>query len=364
MNYYEILGVEKTASQEDIKKAYRKLAIKYHPDKSKEENAEEKFKQISAAYDILSDPEKRKLYDSGRLRGNSSHTEHYQNPIDIMDIMDIFDFNFNRKPHGNRPTVGDDIYSKITISFEESFFGVEKEIEFVRNEECLYCAGIGFKPGAKQTNCIVCNGRGARSISLGNINVQQPCSACKGVGKNYSVNDKCDKCNGLKIKAIQKKVKVNIPAGIYVGNIISLQGEGHCGLYGGPRGNLNIAITIENHSLFKREENNLILDLPISLLDAISGKEINVPYIDKNSLKAKIPAGTQHLDQKNIKGKGFKDLSRFGSITKYGDFIIRFNVLIPKLTTEQIKILSEIPALKTSQNIAEFEKKNNEFLNQ
>lgn len=340
---YEILGVSKNATDDEIKKAYRNLAKKYHPDVNPgNKEAEQKFKEINEAYQILSDPQKRAQYDQF---GSSSFEQggFGQGGFDFggfggfTDIFeDIFDMFGGGTRRNSGPQKGRDIRYDMTLTFEEAAFGVEKEIEVERLEECDKCNGSGAKPGTKVETCPMCHGTGeirvTQNTPLGRIVNVRTCSRCHGEGK--VINEPCPKCGGTgKIRKI-RKIKVNIPAGIDDGQMVSLRGEGEPGIRGGARGDLYIVIRIKPHKIFTRDGYNILLKIPISFAEAALGAEIKVPTIDGNVIYS-IPAGTQTGTKFRLRGKGIPNINGRGR----GDQIVEVYIEVPKKLTERQKEL-------------------------
>jgi molecular chaperone DnaJ len=347
-DYYEILGLPRDASAEDIKTAFRKLARQYHPDVSKEADAEEKFKEINEAYGVLSDPEKRRRYDQfGRQGlGDIGGMPDYA----TMDFNDIFEeilggFGFGvggGASRARRPRRGRDLQVRVDLTFEEAVFGVEKSIELTRNEVCSTCRGNGAAPGSSPQRCSTCGGRGevrqVRQTIFGSMMQSGPCPTCGGRGEVISTP--CPTCrgNGLERKTVRKIVP--IPAGVDNGTQIRLAGEGEPGALGGPQGNLYLLLSVQAHKFFKRRENDVLLNLDINLAQATLGAEVEVPTVDGKE-KLHIPAGTQPGKVFTLRGRGVPYLRKSGR----GDERIIINVEIPaKLTKEQRQLFEQLAA--------------------
>ena len=294
-DYYDILGIPRNASTEDIKAAFRKLARQYHPDVSKEADAEERFKEINEAYGILSDPQKRGRYDQfgraglGEMGGMPDYAT-----MDFSDIFEqFFGFNMGGGGRARRPRRGRDLQVRMDLTFDEAIFGVEKTVEVTRNETCGTCHGSGAEPGTKPQRCSTCEGRGevrqVRQTIFGSMMQSGPCPACGGRGE--VINTPCHTCraSGLERKTIKKTVQV--PAGVDNGTQIRLAGEGEPGILGGPQGNLYLLLEVKAHKYFKRRENDILLNLDINVAQAVLGAEVEVPTVD-GSAKLKIPPGT------------------------------------------------------------------------
>lgn len=353
-DYYEILGVNKNATQDELKSAYRKLAKKYHPDvyaaapESEKKAAEEKFKEISHAYDVLSDDQKRAAYDAygdenGPQMGAGGGSGFGGFGFDVDDIFSSIFSGFGgggRRSSANSPRRGQDILSNVTLSFEEAAFGVQKEVQIKRTETCPDCKGTGAKDGNAYKACTQCGGQGrvnqVTRTPFGQISQTVVCPACKGKGK--IITDSCKSCAGRGYQERLRAVKVNIPAGIDSGQRITYQGEGHCGANGGERGSLVVEVRVAAHKFFTRNGTTINLDYPISFIDAIMGCKIKVPtlYGDESLT---IPEGTQSGEVFRIKGKGMKDLRS----NSKGDMYVRIIAEIPKsISREQKKLLDEL----------------------
>lgn len=346
-DYYETLGVPKTASDEEIKSAFKKLAKKYHPDVSKEKNAEEKFKEVQEAYAVLSDKEKKAQYDRfGHQAFNSGPSGFGNgfnpNDFDFTDIFSeifgssfgfgSFDTSTNRRRKGRDMSVG------VVISFEEAVFGTEKEIKIEANVECDDCYGKG---GHEESTCSKCRGTGTiiteqRTI-LGSFQTRTTCDRCGGTGHTY---DKiCSTCYGKGQVRKNKKLKVDLPAGVDTGNQLRLRGKGEAGINGGPNGDVYIDIKVKSHEFYMREDDNIYIDLPITITDAILGCKKEIPTLYGNVILT-IPSGTQSGDRHRIKGKGIENVQS----KRKGDMFVNIKVITPtkldKTQKELIKSLS------------------------
>ncbi len=366
-DYYEVLGVSKTATDDEIKKAYRKLAKKYHPDANPDnkKEAEAKFKEVNEAYENLSDPQKRKMYDQfghdgpqgfggfggagGPFGGQGGYysytTSGFDGFGDFGDLGDIFSSFFgggrSSSKRKNGPRKGADLNLNMEISFEESYLGVEKELTITRNETCDVCHGSGAKPGTSVTKCSVCNGTGqvrqVQNTILGQVQTSRTCSNCHGTGE--VIKEPCENCKGKGRVRKQPKVKVKIPAGIADNQTVVLRGEGEPGEKGGPKGDLYITIRIKRHRIYSRQGNNVLCDIPVTITQATLGAELEIPMVDSSKVKYKIPEGTQTGTKFTIKDKGFKILNS----NNQGDFIFTVIVQTPKrLTKEQRELLVEL----------------------
>ncbi len=362
-DYYAILGVSKTATDDELKKAYRKMAKKYHPDANPDnkEEAEKKFKEVNEAYEVLSDPKKRKMYDQfgtvdpqgfggagGPFGGGNYYSYSSSNWDDFGDLGDIFSSFFGGGFGGQRatrknngPRKGEDLNYSMDISFEESFLGIEKEIVISRKETCSKCHGTGAKPGTNPIKCATCGGTGQirqmQNTILGQVQTTRTCSDCHGTGE--IITSPCETCGGKGTVRKNPKVKVKIPAGIGDNQTVVLRGQGNPGQKGGPNGDLYITLRIRNNTIFKREGNNVICNIPISITQATLGAELEIPMVDGSKEKYKIPEATQTGTQFTIRGKGFKNINS----SSYGNFIFKVVVQTPKrLTKEQRELLTQL----------------------
>src|SRR5512140_3724362 len=315
-DFYEVLGVGRNASDDEIKGAFRKLARQYHPDVSKEPDAEEKFKEINEAYGVLSDSDKRARYDRfgkeglGGMGSGGFHDYSADFGDLFEEILGGFGFSTGRRSR-NSPRRGRDLQMQVMLTFEEAVFGVEKEIEFQREETCSRCNGSGAEPGTTPARCSTCNGQGevrqVRQTFLGQMVQTTTCPTCNGRGE--IISSPCKTCNGggLERKTIKKKVQ--IPAGVDSGTQIRLAGEGGPGVFGGPSGSLFLILDIKPHKFFRRRENDIILNLDINIAQAVLGAEVEIPTLDGDD-KLKVPAGTQPGKVFTIRGKGVPYLRR------------------------------------------------------
>lgn len=350
-DYYEVLGVSKSASEDEIKKAYRKTAKKYHPDLHPDDKeAEEKFKECNEAYEVLSDPQKKSRYDQFGFAGvdpnyGAGGAGGYGGGFGFdgdIDLGDIFSSFFGggggfggRNP--NAPQRGRDIQINVTLTLEESAKGCKKTIEVPRIENCSECGGTGAAKGTSPKTCPQCGGRGVVNVqnrtAFGVINTQRTCNACGGKGQ--TIETPCQKCGGKGKVRRKNKVEVNIPAGIDHGQIVNMRGYGDCGINGGPSGDLKIIISIKPHSYFERDGFNIWYEKHVSIVEATLGAELQVPTLDGN-VKYTMPAGTQPGEVFKLKGKGIERLNSIGK----GDEFVKIVVDIPKdLTKEQKEIL-------------------------
>lgn len=347
-SYYEILGVGKDASAEVIKKAYRKLAMKYHPDRNQgDASAEEKFKEAAEAYEVLSDQQKRQIYDTYGKEGLRSSG--YSGPGNSEDIFshindlfgDLFGFGGSRarRRDPNGPVQGEDLRYDIRISFMEAVHGVNRQVEITKRETCWTCEGSGARPGSKPQTCPACHGRGQVVRSQGFFQVSTTCPRCNGAGQ--VIVDPCADCQGEGLINRSKKVSIRIPAGVDTGSRMRLSGEGEGGRRGGPSGDLYVVIHVDEHEHFQRDGQTIYLRLPVSMVRAALGCEADVPTIHGTS-KLKIPAGTQSGERFTLRGEGVPSL-RGGS---QGDMVVEVQVQTPtRLSKEQKELLREFDEL-------------------
>jgi molecular chaperone DnaJ len=347
-DYYEVLGVPRDASGEDLKQAFRKLARKYHPDVSTESDAEERFKEINEAYAVLSDADKRAAYDRfghegvRGAGGAPDFTVDFSDLADLFGFGDIFGFGTGRGGRRSRQTMrrGADLQYRVDLEFEEAVFGVEKEIEVTRDEICETCQGSGAEPGTSPVRCSVCNGTGevrqVRQTILGSMVQVATCTTCNGSGETISTP--CHTCNGRGLVRRTLRKIVKIPAGVDSGNQIRLAGEGQPGLNGGPNGNLYLVINVRPHKYFRRKENDIMLDLDINVAQAALGAEVEVPTVD-GLATLRIPAGIQPGKVLRMRNKGIPHLRGSGR----GDQLVLVNVEIPNhLTKEQRELFEQL----------------------
>jgi len=359
-DYYEVLGVIKSASQDEIKKAYRKLALKYHPDRNKnDKSSESKFKEASEAYHVLSDKERRNNYDQfghaafegASGRGGFSNFDFSSVFSDIFgsDPFDDFFEGFGGSRRRGRRRASDyrgaDLRYDLSISLEDAFFGKKQEINFSSSDKCETCNGSGAEPGSKPISCSTCGGQGQVRSSQGFFTIQQTCPDCAGAGEQISIP--CKNCNGIGKKQTRKKIFANIPKGVDDGTRIRLSGKGEAGIRGGGNGDLYIFVSTKAHSIFKRSEENLFFQFPISLADAALGTTVEVPTIDGGKAKVKIPAGTQNGKQFRLKGKGMPMMRN----KNFGDLYIQAITEVPvSLTKEQKNLLEQFKKLEDSKS--------------
>ena len=342
-SYYDVLGLPRNATETDIKKAYRNLAKKYHPDVCKEPGAEEKFKSINEAYDVLSDETKRRQYDqlghdnfTNASKGNYSGAGGAGFNADFSGFGDIFDFFGGGGRRQSGPREGDDLLMRIQITLEEAVFGTQKEIEVMHTESCPDCEGTGSST-KKTTTCSKCGGTGqikqVKNSIFGQMVTQSPCPNCGGRGK--IPESPCKKCNGTGRTKIRRKVTVNVPAGIDSGMRLRMEGYGEAGDYGARNGDLYIEVYVVSNPKFDREDDNLITQYEISPAQAVLGCEVEIETINRKKVALKIPAGIAYGTRLRIAGEGVR---RRGN---YGNLLVRIVISVPKKISSAEKELYE-----------------------
>lgn len=345
-DYYEILGIQRNASNDEIKGAFRKLARQYHPDVSQEADAEERFKEINEAYGVLSDDQKRAAYDRYGHAGVQGTGGMPDFTVDFADLFEEFfgmgGFGRSSQRSRNMPRRGADLQLRLDLSFEEAVFGLEKEIEFTRDEICVTCQGKGAEPGTSPIRCTTCNGNGevrqVRQTILGSMVQVSTCPTCNGAGE--TVSTPCHTCSGRGQERKTRKKIITIPAGVDDGNQIRLAGEGQPGINGGPNGNLYLLISVRSHQYFKRRNSDILLDLDINIAQATLGSEVPIPTVDGEEM-LRIPSGTQPGKVLRVRGKGVPHLRGSGR----GDQLVVINIAIPKhLTNEQRELFEKLAA--------------------
>ena len=354
-DYYEVLGVEKSASPDQIKAAYRKQAVKYHPDKNKgDKGAEEKFKEASEAYHVLSNSERKQNYDNfghaafengGGGRGGFGNFDFSGSFSDIFE--DFFGEGFGGGGRRSRRSNnrGSDLRYDLSISLEEAYTGKKQDIKFSTSERCDTCSGSGSKPGHNASSCSMCGGHGQVRSSQGFFTVQQTCPQCAGSGEE--ITHPCSSCSGQGKKQASKRLSVTIPKGVDDGTRIRLSGKGEAGSRGASNGDLYLFINVESHELFKRSEVNLFFEFPISFTDAALGTTIEIPTIDGGKAKIKIPDGTQSGKQFRLKGKGMPFMRR----GDYGDLYVQVNTEVPvSLNKEQKELLEKFRKIENDRS--------------
>ncbi|MGN1400742.1 MAG: molecular chaperone DnaJ [Bacillus sp. (in: firmicutes)] len=345
-DYYEVLGVSKTATKDEIKKAYRKLSKQYHPDINKEADAADKFKEIKEAYEVLSDEQKRAHYDQfGHTDPNQGFGGGGFSSGGFGGFEDIFSTFFGgggRRQDPNAPRQGADLQYTMSINFEDAVFGKETTIEIPREEECDTCHGSGAKPGTKVENCSHCGGTGQQNIEqntpFGRIVNRTTCRHCGGTGKR--IPNKCTTCSGTGKVRKRKKINIKIPAGIDDGQQLRVAGQGEPGINGGPAGDLYVVFHVKEHDFFERDGDDVYCEVPLTFVQAALGDEIQVPTLH-GKVQLKIPAGTQTGTKFRLRGKGIPNVRGYGQ----GDQHIIVKIITPKkLTDKQRDLLKEFAA--------------------
>ncbi len=357
-DYYEVLGVPKDAGAEDIKKTYRKLAFKYHPDKNpgKEKESEEKFKEISEAYEVLSDPQKKATYDryghagmEGAFKGGGFSWSDFHHFDDLRDIFDDFNLGdlfgglgdsmfgggFGTTGRRRASRRGASLRFELALDFNEAAFGAEKTVSIKRRESCAVCKGSGSKPGSKKKTCPDCGGRGQVVMSNGFFSVSRTCGKCGGEGT--LITSPCTKCGGRGRVGVPRKIKVKVPKGVSTGTRLRVSGEGEEAAEGGMRGDLYVDIHVRPHEFFERHGDDILIDVPITFPQAVFGAEIDVPTLD-GKVKMTVPPGSQSGKLFRLRGKGIPHLNSYGT----GDEHVRVIVEVPQsLNREQSKALEQ-----------------------
>ena len=339
-DYYEVLEVNRNASDSEIKKAYRRLAVKYHPDKNPgDKAAEDNFKELSEAYEVLSEPQKRAQYDQfghAGMGGGGFSSGGFGGGSPFGDIFgDIFGDVFGTRPRG-RGRRGDDLQYTMEVKFEEAAFGVEKTVEVPYAKRCDSCGGSGAKAGTEPKVCPTCRGAGQVRFQQGFFSVSKTCSHCNGEGR--VVESPCPSCRGAGTVRDRKTISVKVPAGVESGIRLKLSGEGGQGIKGGPNGDLYVVISVSEHPIFKREDNDVICEIPISYTQAALGCELEIPTLD-GKVSMKIPEGTQSGTIFRLRGKGVPALQGYGR----GDHLVIAKVETPSnLNKQQRELLEEL----------------------
>ncbi|UCG38425.1 MAG: molecular chaperone DnaJ [bacterium] len=360
-DYYEVLQVDRTSTPEEIKKAYRRLAIRYHPDRNPDnKEAEDRFKELSEAYSVLSDDQKRSLYDQfghAGLAGNGGFPGGFDFGTSFADVFsDIFQdfFGMGRTGRRQRGVRGDDLRYRLEITFEESVFGVQKQVHYAQLVECDHCLGDGVEPGHKPVQCKVCDGMGEIRYQQAFFTMARTCPNCGGQGK--IIEDPCSHCRGEGRRKQERSLTVQVPAGVSDGTRLRIRGEGDGGLAGGAKGDLFVQIDVRKHQFFVREGDDILCEVPIRMEVAAGGGIVEVPSLE-GPLELKVPPGTQPGQLFHFKGKGVPRLRGSGR----GDQYIRVKVEIPsKLSRKQKRLLEEFSAESSPsayRSVNEFSKK-------
>ncbi len=352
-DYYDVLGVNRSASEQEIKSAYRKKALEYHPDRNPGQEAEEKFKEAAEAYTVLSDPQKRSNYDHFGHPGVSPGPAGFD-PFSIFDAFfgggsaDPFDlgelFGVGGRGRRGRSHRGSDLRYDLEIAFEEAAFGLETHIKVPRLETCSTCGGSGAKKGTAPVTCPTCGGHGQVRYTQGFFSISRPCSACHGAGR--VIKQPCSDCRGEGRVRREKTLKVRIPPGVDSGNRLRVPGEGEAGVQGGPAGDLYVLLSVREHPFFERHEADLSCTIPISFWQAALGAQITVPTLDGEEM-LKVPEGTQTDTIFRLKGKGVAELNGHGR----GDLYVKMKVQTPRrLTREQRRLLQQLADISPADN--------------
>lgn len=353
-DYYEVLGVSRQTGEEEIKKAYRRAAMQWHPDRNPHNNheAEERFKEITEAYGVLMDPQKRAAYDRYGHAGVGSQPFTGFDEAIFSDFRDLFGGFFNLEElfgmggrGRGRTHRGRDLRYDLEISFEEAARGVETRIKIPRLESCPQCHGSGARKGTGKVRCSACHGRGQLRYNQGFLTVSRTCPQCQGAGE--VVRDPCAECSGQGQVRRERTLEIKIPAGVDSGTRLRIPGEGEAGTQGGPSGDLYVVLAVGEHEFFERREANLYCSIPISFPQAVLGGEIKVPTLDKKEETVKIPAGTQSGTIFRLPGKGFPDVAGHGR----GDLFVEVRVEIPKkLSREQRHLIEQLGETLPAEN--------------
>jgi molecular chaperone DnaJ len=364
-DYYDVLGVQKNSSPEQIKAAYRKLAVKHHPDKNPEDkSSEDKFKEAGEAYHVLSDKERKQNYDSfghAAFENGAGGRGDFGN-FDFSDIFEDFfgDFGGGGGRKSRKTNFrGSDLRYDLSVTLEEAYAGKKQDIKFSTSEKCNTCSGSGSKPGHDAGSCSMCEGHGQVRSNQGFFTVQQTCPQCSGTGEE--ITNPCDSCGGQGKKQTSKKLSVTIPKGVDDGTRIRLAGKGEAGSRSASSGDLYLFINVYSHDLFKRSDENLFFEYPVSIADAALGTSLEIPTIDGGKAKIKIPSGTQSGKQFRLKGKGMPYMRGSGN----GDLYVQVNTEVPvSLNREQKELLEKFRKIeneKSNPSIKKFFQKAKSF---
>lgn len=341
-DYYEVLGVPRSATEEDVKRAFRKLAFQYHPDHNKEDGSADKFKEVNEAYEVLSNAEKRARYDRfGHAGTESFGGQGFEGFETFGGLGDIFEAFFGGTATAARgPRAGEDLRYRVSVTFEEAMRGATREVEIERTERCSVCGGNGAAPGTQRMRCPNCQGSGQvkrvqQSLFGRFVNVAA-CERCRGMGT--IISQPCSQCRGSGRERQRRKLEIEIPSGVDEGSQVRLKGQGEMGVDGGPPGDLYIVVSVQPHKLFERQGNDVLYELPINIAQAALGVEVEVPTVEGGA-RLKVPPGTQGGAAFKLKGKGFPNLRSGGR----GDQVVRVSVVTPrKLNDKERRLLQEL----------------------
>ncbi len=336
-DYYEVLGVSRTANEDELKKAFRKLAIQYHPDRNPDDPAaEEKFKELGEAYAVLSDAEKRARYDQFGHAFEGAGGGGFQGGFEYGNFQDLFSEIFGdffggggQRGGASRRHRGRDLLAEVTLDFTEAVFGTKQELSITREEDCDVCEGSGAKPGTQPVTCPTCRGAGQVRVSQGFFMMARTCHACGGAGQ--VIQTPCDTCRGRGRRAVERTVKIDVPAGVDDGTRLRLRGQGEGGVRGGPPGDLYVSLSVRPHDIFERDGEDLHCTLPISFAQAALGDEVRVPTLEGDGLELRIPEGTQTGSAFHFRGRGVPRISTGAR----GDLIVTVQVETPTRLTER-----------------------------
>ena len=349
-DYYEVLEVEKSASVEEIKKAYRKKAVQYHPDRNPDDKeAEEKFKEVAEAYEVLGDADKRARYDRYGHNMGGGGFEGFGFGGGHVDPFDLFSQFFGGAAGGRAASMGSqgsDLRVRVTLSLRDILHGVSKQIKVKKTVSCQHCGGTGAKDGTALETCKTCGGAGVvnrvANTIFGRIQTQDVCPDCHGAGRR--IKEKCPHCSGEGVLQGEEVIDINIPAGVADGMQLSMEGRGNAGRNGGPAGDLLILVREEEHPELIREDNNLIYHLLLDFPTAALGGEVEIPLIE-GTKKIKIPAGTQPNTLRRLEGEGLPSISRYGRVGQRGDLVVSISIYVPEtLNTEERRIMEKLKA--------------------
>jgi molecular chaperone DnaJ len=340
-DYYEVLGVPRNASEQEIKSAYRKLALKHHPDRNPgDRQGEERFKEAAEAYGVLGDPDKRRRYDAYGHAGVGGAAGAGFDPTIFADFSDILgDFFGLGDAFGRRrgPRRGQDLRYNLELSFEEAAFGTETQLRIPRAETCSSCSGTGAAPGTSPTTCPSCRGSGQVTFQQGFFSVARTCGHCRGAGR--VIGTPCKTCNGDGQRPSERTLQLKIPPGVDTGSQLRLAGEGEPGGQGGPSGDLYVVLRVQEHAFFKRDGTNLFCEMPVSVAQAALGISLEVPTLDGKTTRIHVPEGTQAGTVLRVRGQGVPQLGGRGR----GDLHVLVRVVVPKqLTPEQRKLFEHL----------------------